>query len=374
MKFTIANKEIMREIKKFSSMTLNFFNPTEESVHLYFEVKKDEINLYSKNEIVDLFVNLKINNFIKIESEGFFNIKARALYEILNKNKNENITLEIKDESILLIYSDDFKYELTILKEIKTIPHFSPKSEKIIELEKNKLQEAINKIGFSCSEKQSRIILQGVNFSFVNNKLNLIASDAIRVSTSEMITDNFFDLKVTIHIKVLREIFKIFEERNKLRFIFEDNNFYVFSENTILKASLLEGSYPNLIKAFPEEFLNTLKISSSLLNKLLSQITILSSYKTIENMMIKLTYKEEKLSFETKEVEVGSAFVTTKEFLWNGKENFSISFRPKYLQDVLKIIEEKNIVLYFNETESPFLVKGENNNLEKYLILPLMSS
>ena len=52
-------------------------------------------------------------------------------------------------------------------------------------------------------------------------------------------------------------------------------------------------------------------------------------------------------------------------------EDVTIGFNSKYLLDALKVIDDDNIVLLFNNSVSPCLIQPISGNSYEYLILPV---
>ena len=52
-------------------------------------------------------------------------------------------------------------------------------------------------------------------------------------------------------------------------------------------------------------------------------------------------------------------------------EGIQIAFNSRYLLDVLKSMEEEEIVIELTSSVSPCVIKGKNSNNAKYLVLPV---
>ena len=52
-------------------------------------------------------------------------------------------------------------------------------------------------------------------------------------------------------------------------------------------------------------------------------------------------------------------------------ETLDIAFNPKYLLDILRVIEDESVILTFTGVLSPCIIKGMDKDLYKYLVLPL---
>lgn len=52
-------------------------------------------------------------------------------------------------------------------------------------------------------------------------------------------------------------------------------------------------------------------------------------------------------------------------------QGIQIAFNSRYLLDVLKSMEEEEIVIELTSSVSPCVIKGKNSNNAKYLVLPV---
>ncbi len=87
-----------------------------------------------------------------------------------------------------------------------------------------------------------------------------------------------------------------------------------------------------------------------------------------KNNLIKLAIQEGNVEI-TSESEEGNV----KEEVMASKEgpDLIIGFNSKYMIDVLKVIDDEEIVMLFNTSISPCLVQPVNGNRFEYLVLPV---
>ena len=56
--------------------------------------------------------------------------------------------------------------------------------------------------------------------------------------------------------------------------------------------------------------------------------------------------------------------------IYNGSK-LKIGFNPSYILDVLKVIDSEKVIIKFNNNMSPAIIKAEDDNSYKYMILPV---
>ena len=52
-------------------------------------------------------------------------------------------------------------------------------------------------------------------------------------------------------------------------------------------------------------------------------------------------------------------------------EDLMISFNPKFLLDILKVLDDEKITLYMTNSKAPCFIRNENNSYI-YIVLPVV--
>ena len=52
-------------------------------------------------------------------------------------------------------------------------------------------------------------------------------------------------------------------------------------------------------------------------------------------------------------------------------EDMMISFNPKFLLDILKVLDDETITLYLTNSKAPCFIRNENNSYI-YIVLPVV--
>ncbi len=327
-----------------------------------FQIRNDYFDL--KIEEVDL-------NVLEIVAPGKILVKAKTLNEIVQKIEDEDIELIAIDKNILVVKSEDSEYELNLLNSDKyerAIFNYDQGLE--LKIDSFDFKNLIQKVVVAGNEKSSRRILQGVNLIYKDGIINAFATDNVHISFAKTRAKAEQDFEKIIPIKILKELIRIFDERGELTLIFFDQKLIVQAENAIVQTNLIEGKFPNLLDMFPQEFKFKLLTQKEELITLIDRTTILNPNKTSTSLLVKLIINNDELSFESRELEIGYANVTTKNFTFEGENIFQISFSPKYIIEALKNIDNEMVEIKFNSSQEPFIINGQNDNNFKSLILP----
>ena len=179
--------------------------------------------------------------------------------------------------------------------------------------------------------------------------------------------DNDNTLNAVIPGKTLSEVSKILvEEDETVNITFTPNHILFSLEKTKIISRLLEGEFIKYNSIIPEEY--NLKITAKR-HSLLECIERAS-----------LVAKEGNTNLIKFEIEEDNLVITSNSQLGKVREELNIilqgqplqiAFNSKYLIDVLKIMEEDEIVMQLTSGVSPCIIKNKNNDNCTYLILPV---
>lgn len=129
---------------------------------------------------------------------------------------------------------------------------------------------------------------------------------------------------------------------------------------------LIEGKYPNYQQFIPQKFLYNIVVPREAILSSLKRVSLLANQKSKAIMMC---FSENKLEITSNNPELGDA----KEELdisYSGPE-LKIGFNAKYIEDVLKNIDQENIELEVNDQLSPGVLKSHNKNDYINVVMPM---
>ncbi|NOQ50379.1 MAG: DNA polymerase III subunit beta [Mycoplasmataceae bacterium] len=370
MKFTIKTKVITRYLKMLSGVIPPMVHRPE-LAGISINVYDNRIVFQTRNDLLDLSIEENDANNISIAQVGSILVKGKTLNEIISKINNKEVEFILVDENILIIKSASIEYELNLMNNSNfEFFNYEMNEDFSCKINQSNFKNLIQKAIFAGNERSSRRILQGVNFSFLDGILQVYATDNIRISVAKTNATSSTNFEKIIPIKVLKEIIKVFDTKEELVINFTDQKFSITSNNIILQSSLIEGKYPNLLRVFPSDFKYELLIGKDEIINLIDKTTILNPNKTSSSLIVKMSVIKETLKFESRELEIGSASISTQAFDFNSNEAFSISFSPKYLLEAIKYIDEELIKIRLISSQEQFVVSGNNKENFKCLILP----
>ena len=334
----------------------------------------------------DLNLGIQTSFDATVSQSGAITIPSKLLSEIVSKLPNESpvsLTVENSSDNILL-KSDRGSFNL------KGIPSDDyPKlpfveSGTSLEIDPSLFLKALKMTIFSSSNDESKQLLTGVNFKFKKTILESAATDGHRLAVildndedlklkdiNDDLSENDFDLSVTIPTRSLREIEKLisFKSHEKSIKLFYDKGQMVFiSSNQIITTRTLEGTYPNYSQLIPDSFSKVFKFNKNSLVESLERIAVLADQ---QSSVVKINFKDDNLaSISADAQDIGNA----EELLpvnCSG-ETLEIAFNVKYLLEGLRVITSENVLLKCNLSTTPaVLVPDDNITSFTYLVMPV---
>ncbi len=230
------------------------------------------------------------------------------------------------------------------------------------------LRNMIRQTNFSVSTDETRGPLTGQLFLLENGVLNLTSTDGFRISVRNMEYDGENVLKAVIPGKTLNEISKILpSDEEDTAFIYAGEKHILFELNSCTIVSrVLDGEFINYENIFTKDCTSLVGINKAELLDAIERSSLIS--KDVKKNPVRLTIDEGLLVISST-TDMGTAHEEISIEL--DGQPIDIAFNPRYLVDVLKVIDEDRISLKMTTPLSPCIIVSDENVNFKYLVLPL---
>ena len=324
---------------------------------------EDEILLTGSD--LDLSIEKKIKS--DVLEQGTVVIDAKLLGEIIRKLPNDTVEIKTLDNNSVQICCQKSKFTLIHMNadEFPELPKINENM--IFSIPQKKLKNMIKGTLFATATDDSRPILTGVLFEIKEKKLNLVALDGYRLALKSEELDTENTINAVIPGKTLSEVSKILDESEEnVKITFTPNNILFSLDGTKIISRLLDGEFIKYSSIIPEEY--KLKITSKRLELLecIERASLMG--KEGNTNLVKFDIEEDVLVI-TSNSQLGMVREEVNILLQG--QPLQIAFNSKYLIDVLRIIEEEEIVLELSSSISPCLIKNNNYDNCTYLVLPV---
>jgi len=323
------------------------------------------------NEILLTGSDLDLSIEKKIKSEilewGNVVIDAKLFGEIIRKLPNDIVEIKTFENNSIQISCQKSKFTLLYMN-ADEFPELTKINENMIfSIPQKKLKNMIKGTIFATASDDSRPILTGVLFEIKDKKLNLVALDGYRLALKNENLETENVINAVIPGKTLSEVSKILDESEEnVNITFTPNNILFSLNGTKIISRLLDGEFIKYSSIIPEE--SNLKVISKRLELLecIERASLMG--KEGNTNLVKFDIGEDILVI-TSNSQLGMVREEVNIILQG--QPLQIAFNSKYLIDVLRIMDEEEIVMELSSSVSPCLIKNKNYNNCTYLVLPV---
>ena len=334
----------------------------ENGVGLTISASNLEINI----ETAPIVADITLPGSVALDAKLFSEIIRKMPGELVSLTADHNNNVEVKSGRSRLMIIGQPGDEFPVMSESELVPVNQGYS-----LKAQVLKDMIRQTIFSVSTDQSKMVLTGELIEIKDNTMRMVAVDMYRISyKSALLEGDITGSKAIVPAKALGELSRMLPsgdteevsvQLTEKRIVFSASNFTMIS-------NLLEGEFIRYDQIFNEDFITAVEVNRiDLLNAFERAVLIALEGK---NLPTKLEINNDDLLISSRndrgdETEDGIPCKT------DGK-SLTISFNPRYFLDVLRAVEDENIVLKFNTQLSPCTIRGtEEGSDYKYLIVPL---
>lgn len=330
---------------------------------IYIKTKQSELTLIGS----DMDVSIQTSVDATIIEEGSIVIDAKIFGEIIRKLPNSIIKIETIENQLIKITCEKSVFDVVYMNanEFPELPEINESLK--VSVNQNILKNMIKGTSFAIAQDETRPILQGILFQVKNKNLNLVALDGYRLAIRNEFLDTDINIEVVIPGKTLNEVSKILEDVNDIVDITFTNNHILFNlEKTKIISRLLEGKFINYNSLLPQEYKLLANINRQELQNAIERASLMA--KDGNTNLIKLDLQQDNLII-TSNSQLGK--VREELSIKLQGEEVQIAFNSKYLLDVLKNMEENEVVMKMTSGISPCVIEEKDNENSKYLVLPV---
>jgi DNA polymerase-3 subunit beta len=302
------------------------------------------------------------------EDHGSITVPARKFFDIIKAlPEGSEISLSMSRNNFVTIESGKARFKIIGLPkdEFPQLPQF--KDIDAITIEQKYLKQMLNLTDFAISRDDTRYVLNGILLNVTKDKVSIVATDGRRLANivKPLPERTLIDRSVIVPTKTVMELKRMLQEEGEVTVKFGDNQILFSFESSFILSRLIEGEYPNYKNVIPEKSNREITVSR---DDFLSAARRASIFTDQDSMAIKLNVSKKKMTISKNTPYLGEAKEEV-DIEYSGDKDLQIGFNPKYLIDVLKNLDEDEIVFEVNDANKPgVLRKGEEYI---YVVLPM---
>jgi len=364
MKFSITKEKLLEGLQQVQNVvstrtTLPILS------NVLLQANGGEVHLTT----TDLDVGVRGSVEAKIDREGATTLPARRLFTIIRELPSSEIQFEVDGKNAASIRSGQSFFKILGLpeEEFPPLPKFD--SAKVVTIRQKDLRDGLRKTSYAISTDETRYVLNGLLFSFKENKLTLVATDGRRLAMVDIELEfpKSHEADIIVPTKAVTELGRLLGEDGEVKVSVGSGQIAFDLNNTLLVSKLIEGNYPNYKQVIPTETKERVTLERETFLNSLRRVSLLASDKSNS---IKLNFTKNNIDITANTPEVGEA----KESLpvaYKGRE-FSIAFNPEFLMAPLRALGEDEIFLDLIDEMSPGVLKIQTPFL--YVLMPMRIS
>jgi DNA polymerase-3 subunit beta len=364
MKFSVPKEKLLEGLQQVQNVvstrtTLPILS------NVLLQAHGDEIHLTT----TDLDVGVRGSCEADVEKEGATTLPARRLFNIVRELPSSEIQIDVNGKNAASIRSGQSFFKILGLPEEEFPPLPKFEDAKVVTIRQKDLHDGLRKTSYAISTDETRYVLNGVLFSFKDNKLTLVATDGRRLAMVEIELEfpRSHEADLIVPTKAVIELQRLLTDDGEIKVSMGSGQIAFDLNKTLLVSKLIEGNYPNYRQVIPSEAKERIKLERETFLNSLRRVSLLASDKSHS---VKLSFSKNNIDITATTPEVGEAKETLA-VAYKGRD-FSIAFNPEFLMAPLRALSEDEVFLDLIDEMSPGVLKIQTPFL--YVLMPMRIS
>ena len=299
---------------------------------------------------------------------GRIAIEAKIFNDIVRKLPNSDIFIESTPDYRTIIRCEKSKFVISSKsgEDFTELPQIE--KEKSIELSQFSLKEIIRQTIFSISDNENNKLMTGELFEVKDGVLQVVSLDGHRISLRNLaLKGNASNVSVVVPGKTLNDLSKIITGGvdDMVKIYFTDRHILFEFDNTMVVSRLLEGEYFKIVQMLSMDHKIKVRVNNKELFDCIDRATILMRESDKKPIIVNIKDDMMYMKVDTMMGTMDEELDITKD-----GEEIIIGFNPKFLTDVLKVIDDEDIFIYMRDAKSPCIIRDDAGTYI-YVVLPV---
>lgn len=231
------------------------------------------------------------------------------------------------------------------------------------------LKELIARTHFSMALNDARYFLMGLLLAVENEMILACATDGHRLALNESTLEINppKPIQIIVPRKGVGELLRLLQDSSDaVDLIFDENHIQVILPEITFTSKLIDGRFPDYQRVIPQNTPKIAIMNREELRKALHRAAILSNEKFYG---VRLQFAEDKtrilaanINQEEAEEEINAEYQG---------DPMEIGFNVNYLLDALGGVNDEQVMIGLNNSDSSALIKGVKNENARYIIMPM---
>jgi DNA polymerase-3 subunit beta len=317
----------------------------------------------------DLDVGVRGGVEAQVEKPGATTLPARRLFSIVRELPASDIYVDVDAKNLASIRSGSSFFKILGLPEEEFPPLARFENAKTFNIAQKDLKDGLKKTSYAISTDETRYVLNGILFSFRDNKLTLVATDGRRLALVDLEFEFPPDQAIDIIVptKAVAELQRLVHDEGEVKVSVGENQIAFELNRTLLVSKLIEGNYPNYRQVIPGEAKERVTLERETFLNAVRRVSLLASEKSNS---VKLIFSKGNIDIVATTPDVGEAKESLP-VMYKGRD-FSIAFNPEFLMAPLRNLSNDEVYLDLIDEMSPGVIKVQGPFL--YVLMPMRLS
>ena len=230
------------------------------------------------------------------------------------------------------------------------------------------LRSVLHKTGFAASTKEERRFLNGLYFNLLEDRTEVVATDAIQLAVAHCEPLQLSDGNggFIVPLKAIKEIERTFANSPEIKISRIENQILFADDHATLTSRLITAEYPEYNSIIPESFEGHVVVSKASIVETTREIFSRANPK---NALVCLEIDAEEIRISAKISEADEIHETLA--IESGTGSIRIGVNAQLLIETLSHIETKSVSLEFSSALKPLVVKPIGQEGHICMIMPM---
>lgn len=329
---------------------------------IYMSREGDNLTLCAND--LEMAIRLSIRD-VKGGGDGA-TVLPKKFVQIAKQLPGDEISITVENDRAEIV-SGNSRFNLNCIN-AEEFPTFddSYTEKPFFEVEGKVLKEMIRKVAFCVSNDSSRPTFECVYISNDNGVLNCIASDTYRLSWYKNLKIDYAEpFEILVPGALLTKVGKIVNDDDNVRVHVDSRELVFVTDNYVIASRLIDGKYPDLKKALPENPKTQIAIKRQVLIDAINRARLVIG-KQHEAVTISIAD-----DFTIKaQSEIGKMSEELP-MQAKGKPLEQLFINAKYLLEGIKAVDGDDLYVDFHGKDGAVIVKDAGF---RYLALPIKAN
>jgi len=314
----------------------------------------------------DLEKTMYVEKTAQVEEKGSIVIPLKQFQSAVSKFTADEVKIKVK-ENAAKITCGTAKMNLSgyVMEDFPQNP--LPECPSVFGMKDTEFCRMLKLVSFCVTENETREALRHILFKLNEKKFSCVSTDGRRLALYDKQIEIVETMEVLIPSETLADLRKILKVEDKQITMKYGESAVIFEiDDVVLVSKICTGKFPDFEKVIPSDKDLDKKVVIDRA-KLLSAIElVIVALKN--NMVIEMTFAEDKLTVSGIESDADGSEIVPLDYK---EQQYVIKFNPKYLLEVLRNMDEKEITMKFNSSMpiAPAMVTNEKEY--RYVVMPL---